>query len=81
MIIMQALYYTYTGDVRLLLTKQQEILDRVKASERHISEMEKVIGKSFSELKTLIEEQDKRSFTVKNSQYEVHVHNIIISKL
>ena len=51
----------------------QELLDRINSVEKRFDQIERLMMKSFREVKTLIEEQDKQSFTIKNSQYEVSV--------
>ncbi len=57
--------------VTLIASKQQEILERVKATDVRLSHMETVINRSFRELKVLIETQEKKSYTIRNSPYEV----------
>ena len=51
----------------------QELLDRINSVEKRFDQIERLMMKSFREVKTLIEEQNEQSFTIKNSQYEVSV--------
>ena len=58
------------SDAHLLQTSH-EILERVKAMEKRFDQLERLVGKCSRELKAMIEDQEKQTFTLKNSQYEV----------
>ena len=59
------------ADTRLIISKQQETLERVRATERWLANMERTITKSFSDLKQLLQQEVKRTFVIKKSEYEV----------
>ena len=60
-----------SGDIMHLVTMQQKTLTKVNALEQHITRMEKVVAESLQELKKMIDDQQKQSFSLKASGYEV----------
>ena len=60
-----------SGDIMHLVTMQQKTLTKVNALEQHIIRMEKVVAESLQELKKMMDDQQKQSFSLKDSGYEV----------
>jgi len=64
------------GELVTLLNLQQQTLERIKSVENRLEKVESVVTTSFQELKKVIDERAQRSFTLKDSGYEVF-HKII----
>lgn len=60
-----------SGDIHTLIRLQQQTLEKVKRLDSKIADLQSVLATSLQELKKLLEEKAQRSFSIKDSGYEV----------
>lgn len=60
-----------TGDLPTLFKLQQQTLEMVKKVEKRMEKLESSVTLSFTEIKKILLDQQKKSFSIKESIYEV----------
>ena len=58
-------------DLAVLVRLHQQCLDSQKRMESKINKMETLLSSGLNDLKKILEEKERRSFSIKDSGYEV----------